>query len=268
MALKRIPVEHAQKVDTGDVLKGAGAAVPMDPLKEHALWVQWCDSRDESARDELSTYYLSYARALAARSYARRVHNEFEFAEYLHFAVVGMMEALERFKPDRGVLFKTFATPRINGAILNGLERLSERQQQVALRRRLARDRVESLSAQEPADQGDELLRQLADIGIGVALGFILEGTGMLTGAQETLPDNAYSDVETRQLGEQVWHLVDQLTDREAQVVRLHYQQQQSFDEIGMALQLTKGRISQLHRQALERLRKIVAGNGKFNLRL
>ena len=240
----------------------------IDAQHEQALWEQWRQAGEPTARSALAELYLPYARALAARSYARRVHNAFEFEEYFHFAVVGMMESLERFTPERGVQFKTFANARINGAILNGLERLSEQQQQVALRGRLARERVESLTAQAPLDQGQQLLQQLGEIGVGLALGFILEGTGMMLGLHESMPDNAYADLEMKQVRQQLWQLVEQLTERESQVIRMHYLQQQSFEEIGEALRLTKGRISQLHRQGLERLRTLTAGLPTINLTL
>lgn len=241
--------------------EGLGAA------DEAQLWERWCAQRDEAARQALSALYLPYAKALAARCYARRVHNEFEFEEYLHFAVVGLMESLDRFTPGRGVQFTTFSTQRINGSMLSGIEHLSERAQQIALRRRLDRDRLDSLSTEPGADSGERLLQELGEIGIGIALGFILEGTGMMVGPQDVLPDNAYSGTELKQLHQQLWHLVDQLTPREAQVIRMHYLQQQSFEAIGDELALTKGRISQLHKHGLSRLRELIAGRS-LNLAL
>lgn len=226
---------------------------------EQELWRRWHGRREPQARQQLAELYVSYARALAAKSYSRRVHNEFEFDEYLHFAVVGMLESLDRFDPGRGAIFKTFATPRINGAILNGLETLSERQQQVGMRRRLAHERLESLKGDGlPTDRGEQLLHQLSEIGIGLALGFLLEGTGMMASAEDALPDNAYAQLELRQLQDRIWQLVEQTTLREGQVIRRHYRQQQSFDEIAHELKLTKGRVSQLHRQALTRLRQMM----------
>ena len=132
----------------------------------------------------------------------------------------------------------------------------------------MRRERVDSLAEDPNRDAGHRLLQELGEIGIGLALGFILEGTGMVAGANDSLPDNAYSNIEMKQLRQQVWQLVEQLTQREGQVIRRHYLQEQSFDEIGTALQLTKGRISQLHRQGLERLHKLMQGSVKINLTL
>lgn len=245
---------------TGPGEAAAAASFPdrIDPAVEARLWKLW-KAGEASARSSLVELYVPYTRALAARSYARRVHNSFEFNEYFHFAVIGMMEALDRFSPDRGVQFKTFATLRIQGAILNGLEKLSEQQQQVALRQRLAGERAESLAAEKQLQRGDQLLHDLGEIGVGLALGFILEGTGMVMSPEQSMPDNAYANLEAQQLRGQLWQLVNQITEREAQVVRMHYQQQHTFEEISMALRLTKGRVSQLHRQALERLRRLWA---------
>ena len=233
---------------------------------EADLWRRLREDNDAGARQELAERHMSYARALAARCYSRRVHNEFEFDEYFHFAVVGMMEALDRYQPGRGALFKTFATLRINGAILNGLNGLSERQQQIGLQRRLARERVESLKKDEPPhDAGHQMLQALGEIGVGVALGFLLEGTGMLVDSEDTLPDNAYAQVEMRQLRQRLWQLVEQLTERETQVIRRHYLQQQPFEDIARALDLSRGRISQLHGQGLQRLR-LLLGAGNFDV--
>lgn len=238
-----------------------------EPQDEADLWRRLRSSSDPAARTVLGERYLPYARALAAKCYARRAHGEFEFNEYLHFAVVGMMEALDRYVPDRGAQFKTFAMPRINGAILTGLESLSERQRQIGLRRRLARERVESLKAASTTlDHGQKLLQELGDIGIGVALGFLLEGTGMVVDASDQLPDNAYSHIELRQLRERICQLVEQLTEREAQVIRRHYLQGQHFNDIAEALQLTNGRISQLHRQGLARIRKLAETSGSCDV--
>lgn len=238
----------------------AGDAQPVSTSSgEDALWRRWREAGDLQAREALAQHYAAYARALAAKCYARRVHNEFEFDEYFHFAVVGMLEALERYEPDRGAMFKTFATPRIHGAILNGLERLSERQQQIALRQRMARERLDSLKAEdEQQNAGASLLQELGDIGVAVALGFLLEGTGMLVAPEQQLPDNAYAALEMHQTRERLWQLVEQLTERESQVIWRHYRQQQPFEQIASDLKLTPGRISQLHRQGLERLHKLL----------
>lgn len=236
---------------------------------EGALWQRWVEGRDHGARDTLARHYLAYARAVAAQMYSRRGSDEFEFDEYLQFATVGMMESLDRFDPTHGTMFKTFATRRMAGAVLSGLASLSERQEQIMLRRRVADDRVASLAAETlPEDDPEAILRELANVGIGLALGYILDGTGMVEGGEQALPDNTYTRVELRQFQERIKRVLNGLTPREQDVIRLHYFQSKSFDEVGEQLALTKGRISQLHKQALVRLRTLVAAGPGVDLTL
>ncbi|WP_354534763.1 sigma-70 family RNA polymerase sigma factor [Ralstonia sp. 1138] len=245
----------------------AGESEAWSPANEAVLWEQLRSHGNVTARDALVERYLPYAKAQAASLYAKRTHDAFEFAEYLQFAVVGLMEALERFDPAHGAQFKTFATPRIVGAVLSGLERLSDQQQQIGLRRRLAAERAASLASEPPSDgTAEKLLRELGEIGVGIALGILLEGTGMMASDDEALPDNAYSKIELRQLCRQIWNLAQQLTPREQDVIRLHYQQQMPFEDVAAQLGLTKGRVSQLHKQGLQRLRALVTRQGRCDI--
>jgi len=230
------------------------------PLEgEHGLWERLRRDGEAGARDAIARHYVPYSRALAARIYARRSRDEFEFEEYAQLATIGLMEAIDRFDPARGVQFKTYATHRITGAILSGLVSLSERQQQIQLRKRIAQERMESLrDAAAAAASPDDQLRALAEIGVGLALGIILEGTGMVRDEAGAAPDNAYTGLELRQLRDRVVGAVDQLTERERDVIRRHYLQDISFGDIARDLDLTQGRVSQLHRQGLARLRRLL----------
>jgi RNA polymerase sigma factor for flagellar operon FliA len=155
-------------------------------------------------------------------------------------------------------LFKTFATRRITGAILDGLQTLSERYQQLALGRRIADERLESLAGGADAVDPSTMLRELASIGVGLALGFILDGTGMLERQDAALPDTTYSNLELRQLQQRIAEVLKQLTTREQEVIRMHYFNSVSFEEIARHLELTRGRISQLHKRAIARLRPLL----------
>jgi RNA polymerase sigma factor for flagellar operon FliA len=62
-------------------------------MEEHrGLWQSYVASRDGNLRERLVEAYLPYARIIAATLYAGRHHDEFEFNEYMQFAVVGLME--------------------------------------------------------------------------------------------------------------------------------------------------------------------------------
>ena len=98
------------------------------------LWIDWARTRGADERARLAAHYREFARMLAARCFSNRFSQELEFGDYLQFAQIGLLEALERFDPDRGAPFEAFAERRITGAILNGTESLSEKQRQIATR--------------------------------------------------------------------------------------------------------------------------------------
>jgi RNA polymerase sigma factor for flagellar operon FliA len=230
------------------------------PLEdEGSLWQRWKGAGDAEARGLLAHRYLLYARALAGRLYGRRRTDEIEFEEYQQFAVVGLMEAIERFEPGKGAEFRTFAFGRIQGAILNGLDRLTERQQQFAMRRRLLSERTASLapshSSQEDAER---LLTELGDVAVGLALGFILEGLVAGPDLEEQKPVDPYTQVELREARQQLRKMVARIPERERQVLEMHYVHARQFDEIAKGLQLSKSRVSQIHQQAIARLRALV----------
>ncbi|RAN48453.1 hypothetical protein RB25_11585 [Herbaspirillum rubrisubalbicans] len=212
-------------------------------------------------------HYLPYARAQAAKLFARRPHDEFEFDEYLQFAMVGLLESIDRYQLDKGAQFKTFSMLRIQGAILSGLGNLSDKAQQITMRKRLAAERTASLKEERQLSSNPHnLLQELSDVGVGIALGMILDGSGMLYEGEGVLPDTAYVRQEMRQVREQLWSMVKRLTGREREVIQLHYLQQKDFNDIANELQLSKGRVSQLHRQAIVRLRDLISKLGKCDI--
>lgn len=239
--------------------------------EEARLWTGWVEHRDEAARNRLLEIYSAHARIIAATCYAKRFSDEIEFAEYYQLACVGMLEAFERFDPGQGVLFKTFAERRIRGAILDGLDLHSEKQQQIAARRRLDIQRYEELKAAAgeapPPDCADhQVLKYVAEVGLAFAIGWILEGSGMVKEKDAAEPVHFYQRTEMRELRERILETVQSLPAQECSVIQWHYLQEISFEEIAAMLGVTRGRISQIHRKALGRLKEVLSGAERCNV--
>lgn len=248
------------------------ASDPTGPEAEPALWSR-LRAGDAAARTLLVQRYLPHARRVAATYYRRRVHDEIGFDDYLQLALLGMMESLDRFDPALGIRFGTYSSRRMHGAILDGLDRMTEKQQQIAARRRVRKERLDSLvepqTGQAPiadplpgqhAAQTEALFRYLAEVGVGLALSFMLEGTGMFQqddGDRSSLAGETayYRRTELRQLREKLLAHVDGLRPQARQVIRWHYVQAMPFEAIAESMGLTKGRVSQIHREALLHLR-------------
>lgn len=267
MSLESTPLSGPPPVHSDG---GQGDAPPSAVASDEAgLWALWRGGRDEPARQRLLTLHMSYARIVAASYYSKRLHDEIEFGDYLQLASLGLIDAMERFDPGVGVQFRTFAARRMHGSILDGLEKLTEKQQQIAARQRLLSQRraaikeaaaleVDGEAGSPNARSSDQVLKYVAEAGLAFALSWILDGSGMMDrgGGSESLP--FYRSVELQQLRQRIVDLVGSLPAQERKVIRHHYFQEIAFDEIAQSMQLTRARISQIHRKALTRLKDTI----------
>lgn len=239
-------------------------SVRPDAALTRPLWAAFQRSGDLRVREQLVEAYLGYTRVMAARVYARRPNagnaqratDATEFADYLQYASVGLLEAVDRFDPRQGVLFETFAASRITGAVLTGLESASEVSRQIAARKRVNGERAAALDVGADALAGPEaVFARLADTAFGLAVGFALEESSMYVEEEGAYPDNTYTALELKQLRDRVTTALGSLAPSHRRVMQLHYLQHLSFDEVASNLSLTRSRISQLHGEALHKLR-------------
>lgn len=232
-----------------------GQRVALPPVsEEQALWAA-ARAGDAQARARLIEGFLPFARIMAAKLYAARIDHDVEFEDYLQYATVGLIESVDRFDPAFGAQFKTFAAHRIQGAVSNGLEHQSEKREQVATRRRLLAERRDGAAAALDAGAGD-LFQQLADVAVGLALGFVLDGASDPAELDEPAPAHPYGAIEMDQLRARLQALVASLPQRERLVIKYHYLNQVPFNQIADNMGITKGRVSQIHHNALALLRK------------
>ncbi|HVZ46111.1 MAG TPA: sigma-70 family RNA polymerase sigma factor [Ramlibacter sp.] len=234
--------------------------------EEAALWQLWRGQRDVEARNRLLGMHLPHARLIAAKYFGRRFNDSVDFDDYLQLARMALIEAMDRFDPDAGVPFRAFADRRMHGAIVDGLERATEKQQQIAAYQRLQAQRAESIRGEGEGDAKpataaqrttDQVLQYVAQAGLAFALSWLLDGTRMVEQKEEPVESIPfYRGVELRELRARVLELVATLTTQQRIVIQRHYLQEQSFESIAAHLEVSRSRVSQVHREALARLRE------------
>jgi len=235
-------------------------------LTEDELWRRYIERREVQARQLLIRYYLELARKIAASLYVQRVTNDVEFQDYLQYARVGLMESIDRFDPSREASFQTYATYRIRGAILNGVEHATEHTAQREHRRRVrTEERLVSARERGGVEIGDTL-SEMVDVTIALALGYILEDSGMWRTLDDDPETDPYKSYEFKRLKERMALIVQALPEREQAIVKYHYFEHMEFTDIGELLGLSKGRISQLHSRALKLIREAYNKLSKFNI--
>lgn len=227
-------------------------------------------SRDPAMRDRLVARYMPLAGTLAARLFRMRVDDSVLFGDYLQYAHVGLLEAVDRYDPGREASFETFSAYRIRGAILNGLTRESEIAAQRGYWRTHTQERVGSLKSEALANGADVGLDDFVQLTVGLAIGVLLDEPepGEADPVDSSLRANPYAGAELAELKRIARHAVEQLPDRERQLIGRHYFGQCEFQTIAAEMGITKGRVSQLHAQALARIRKNLSLVGNLDLNL
>lgn len=241
----------------------AAAAASLTDEKALKQWAQFRDSRDPGLRGWLIERYLPLARIAAARLFKLRAENGVPFSDYLQYARLGLIEAIDGFDPTRETSFETYSSYRIRGAMLNGLGRETEISAQRTFWRTRLAERVDSLKP-ALASTGDQELEELARMTVGLALGFLLDHEKAEV-PDETPRANPYAIAEFSQLREVVRTSVARLPQREQLLIRRHYFEHREFREIAREMMVTPGRVSQLHSQALGHIREFLNAAPNFD---
>jgi RNA polymerase sigma factor for flagellar operon FliA len=237
-----------------------------------ALWQAYGRDRNAALRDRLVLHYAPLVKYVAGRV-GTGLPAHVDIADLVQSGVFGLWDAIDRFEPERGVKFETYAMQRIRGAILDELRaqdwvprsvRSRAREVERALERletRLQRSASDAEVAAELRITVAELRELYAQLQLTSVIALdelIAVGRGG-TSIAETLPDDAAEEpgalldsVESRRL---LAEAVSQLTDRDRVVVSLYYLENLTLAEIGRVLGVTESRVCQLHTRAVLRLR-------------
>ena len=225
----------------------------MDKQLEEEYWKTLKANPQASERFTLIDHYTYLARNSAVHYYRLRSSDDIEFNDYLQLAMLGLLESVQRYDPDKGASFSTFANYRIKGALLNGLEKSTELRDQIAFFRRSRRTRITSITDNN-LNENDDQFTKLVSVTVELALSFMLEDAGFLL-RDDMLDDELYNKECSRILSTQLGMIIDNLPEKERLIIRNHYFHAMSFDDLAKLCSLSKGRISQLHKTALTKIR-------------
>lgn len=241
--------------------------VPVDDRTPvHRLWDAYFAAPTRPARDRLLVHYTPLVRTVAHRT-AAGLPSYVDLGDLVSAGVFGLIDAVERFDPERCPRFESYAAPRIRGAILDELRGQDWVPRTIRGRARelgQARERLEARLRRAATDQelADELgvasrdLRTLTRHTQLVSVEALDEGSG---GLSELLADDAAPDpmavVQARETSRQLGVAVAQLGERDQLVVRMYYLENRTLAEIGRILGVTESRVCQLHTRLVGRLR-------------
>ena len=229
------------------------------------LWAAYRGAPDRYTRDRLVLHYWPLVRAIVHRT-AVRLPAHVDAADLVQSGVFGLVEAIERFDPDRCPRFESYAASRIRGAVLDELRAQDWVPRTVRLRARQAAHAREHLTARLRRTATEREVADLLQVGSReleaaapnrlLSIELLRERTdgGALDAFADDGPDPAAA-VQDRETRRQLWEAVAQLGERDLMVVRLYYLERRTLAEIGRMLGVTESRICQLHARLVGRLR-------------
>ncbi|WP_108482842.1 RNA polymerase factor sigma-32 [Oceaniglobus ichthyenteri] len=270
----------------------------LDAETELRLAYAWRDQRDEAALHRLITAYMRLAISMASkfRRYGAPMN------DLIQEASLGLMKAAEKFDPDRGVRFSTYAVWWIKASIQDyvmrnwSMVRTGSTSSQKSLFFNMRR--VQARLEREAAARGEKLdnhqLRQMISTEVGVPLHDVEMMEGRLSGSDYSLNATQSTEDEGREwidaleddseqadetvardkdlatLREWLLFAMGQLNDREQFIVRERKLRDEvrTLESLGNELGLSKERVRQLEAAAFTKMRKSLEGQSREVLQL
>lgn len=222
-------------------------------------------------RNSVIEQYLPLVRRQAF-SLKVRLPSGVDVEDLIQAGVEGLLSCVDRFDTESGVAFSTFAHQRIRGAMIDELRsrdwlprsvRRSGRELEATLRRleqELGRPPEEREMAAALEMSLADYQQLLLDTNNGLVLSYddVLTDTPTLETSDEEIPEPE-AQVSADQLKQRLMEAIEALPEREKLVMTLYYQEELNLKEIGAVLDVTESRVSQLHSQAIKRIRARLA---------
>jgi RNA polymerase sigma factor FliA len=231
---------------------------PSEDLEQ--IWGEFRATDDPGLRNRLVLQYAPLVKYVAGRL-RTRMPESVDQDDLVSDGVLGLMDAIARFQPDRGLSFQTFAVPRIRGAIIDGMRSMDFVPRSVRDRlRTIAQVRV---GLEQRLGRLPEDAEVSAETGIPVAT--LRDLTRQATSHHASLDDfdladelssAADSGVEQREVTSLLMKVVEGLRERDQIVIALYYFEGLTLAEIGQVLGVTESRVSQVHRRATVLMRQ------------
>ncbi len=239
------------------------------------LWRRYKTDGDERARERLVVAYSPLVKYVAGRM-GSGLPSHVEEADLISYGLVGLINAILRFEPEREIKFETYAITRIKGAIIDELRSQDWVPRSVRARARQierAHSKLEHKLQRAPTDEEmaaelemdlqafQDAILQISNSSMAALdeLWTVSDSSGdsvslLDTIADENAPDPAAA-LDQSDLRDRVADSISRLPEREKLVIALYYYENLTLREIGEVLGVTESRVSQLHTKAVLRLR-------------
>jgi len=219
---------------------------------EYRLW-----ARQEESRKELILYYLPMVEAIAKRI-ARSAHWT-NWEDLKQEGVIGLINAVLKFDPQRGTSFKAFARHYIKGAIYDSSEltrNMTRQQHDVYRRIRRAEDKLEKMLQRNPRIEEvaketglthEQIQNAIDAVGVAFAGGFPDTEEVVIAGSDKK---------DNREQSEKIYQAIAGLSKMEQSIIQLHYLEGQTYEKIAEKLGIIPDEVIRIRERAVARVTK------------
>ena len=239
-----------------------------------ALWATFKEDDDADAREQLIINYSPLVKYVAGRL-SSSLPQTVDTADLISYGIFGLIDAIEKYDPDRGIKFETYAIARIKGAIIDELRAMDWVPRSVRARARELETAYITLETRlkrvpEDSEVAEEMgisPRELHDILSKLSYTSIVSFEELWVGGDREDRGNAMSVIEdetaddpvkmfeAEEIKDILASAIERLPERERIVIGLYYYEGLTLKEIGQVLGVTESRVSQLHTKSVLRLR-------------
>lgn len=242
--------------------------------------IRYHESRDITLRNELCVRHLPLVK-FVARKMSTNLPDNVERDDLISWGALGLLDAIEKFNPELGHAFSTYAVPRIRGEILDGLQKMEWAPKQVTGKVRLMRRVREKLtlelnrlpSPEEIAEamgcDGNDVRAWLFDDQVMRTKSLDTRSVGSELGDYDVNESWATEDPEQDIAGEvseirsRVAKVIATLGKRERDVFILYYRDRMTLKEIAESMGCSVSSATQTHTRLVEQVRVRLATYGE-----
>ncbi|HEU5227620.1 MAG TPA: FliA/WhiG family RNA polymerase sigma factor [Ktedonobacteraceae bacterium] len=240
-------------------------------------WTEFITTRRPALREELITEYAPLARFVVGRLGIPPT-SLLDAEDLISYGMIGLINAIDRYDPARGVRFEAFATPRIRGAVIDQLRSLNWLPRTAVARvrqieqvlaeleqrlRRPAREEEAAAAMGVPLERYRQMLLEVSAtvLSLDAPLSTLTQDDEA-TSLSDLLEDQSAMgpdlQVERGELVVLLGAAVDRLPEREKLLLSLYYHEELTMKEISKVMRVSESRVCQLHMQAIMRLRTVL----------
>lgn len=250
----------------------------MKTLDEKDLWVAFKEHGDALARERLIVDHMRVVKYIAGRM-AIHVPSNIEMNDLIHWGVLGLIDAVEKFDHKQDIKFSTYASIRIRGAIIDQIRSLDwapRSLRNMARRVGAAREKLRHEFGREPsaaelaADMGvtedvvEETQAQLQTAQVLSLDDYIPNDESSQTRKVSNIEDRSIrtpqDNIEDQERLDRLIAAIMQVPEQQQKVLHLYYYEELTLKEIGLVLEVSESRVCQIHSAAMKSLRKVMQG--------